>query len=122
MPPTKKCILCVDGNENIVSMLADLIEELGHEPRSADGLGAALLVARRDHVDLCITENHLNDGTGAELAEKIRELAPDVPVIFYSDDPQRVASAEARRAGAQGCVSKLDDITELAVAVRRLLH
>jgi len=122
MPETKKRILCVDGNENIISMLEDLVEELGYEPRAAGGVDAALRVARGDIIDLYITENHLTDGTGAELAEKIRELAPDAPIIFYSDDPQRVVVAEARRVGAQACVSKLDDIGQLAEAVRRLLH
>jgi DNA-binding response OmpR family regulator len=121
-PATKKCVLCVDGNENIVSLLTDLLEELGHEPLAAAGLAAALRLARNRPIDLYITENRLNDGTGAELAERIHELAPEAPIIFYSDDPQRVVWAEARRAGAQACVSKLDDIRELAAAVRRLLH
>jgi CheY-like chemotaxis protein len=122
MPATKKRILCVDGNENIVSMLADMLEELGHEARAARGVDAAVRLARGELIDLYITENHLEDGTGAELASKIRELAPDAPIIFYSDDPQRVVLSEAHRAGAQACVSKLDDIAKLADAVRRLLH
>jgi len=122
MSATKKRILCVDANENITSMLLDLIGELGHDARAAAGLAAALHAARAERVDLFIIENRLPDGSGAELATALRAVAPQAPIIFYSNDPRRVARAEAERAGAQAFVSKLDDIAELADAVRRLLH
>jgi DNA-binding response OmpR family regulator len=122
MSPTKKRILCVDANENICSMLLDLMRELGHEPRAAASLAAALHAARAETVDLFIIENRLPDGSGAQLAATLRVLAPRAPIIFYSNDPQRVVRAEAARAGAQAFVSKLDDIAELADTVRRLLH
>jgi CheY-like chemotaxis protein len=64
-PATKKRVLCVDGNENIISMLTDLLEELGHEPLAAAGLAAALRIAGGGRVDLYITENRLHDGSGA---------------------------------------------------------
>ena len=121
MPATKKRILCVDGNENINSMLADLLRELGYEPRSAQGAAAALGIARNEHIDLFIIDNRLPEVSGVELAERVREFAPHTPIIFYSNDPQRAVWAEARRAGAQAFVSKLDDIGKLAGAVRRLL-
>lgn len=122
MSATKKRVLCVDANENITSMLLDLMRELGHEPRAAGSAAAALLAARAEPADLFIIENRLPDGGGAQLAAALRELAPNAPIIFYSNDPDRVVRAEAERAGAQACVSKLDDIAELADAVRRLLH
>ena len=121
MPATKKRILCVDGNENINSMVADLLRELGHEPCAAVDAEAAIGIARSEHIDLFIIDNRLPKGSGAELAERIREFAPHTPIIFYTNDPQRAVRSEAQRAGAQAFVSKLDDIGGLADAVRRLL-
>jgi len=122
MPETKKRILCVDGNENITSMLADLLSELGHEPRAARDAANALRILRAEPFDLFIIDNRLPEGSGAELARSIRAHAPDAPIIIYSNDPQRAVWAEAQRAGAQAFVSKLSDIGELADAVRRLLR
>ena len=122
MTSTKKRVLCVDGNENIVSMLVDLVRELGFEPRAAGGASEALRIARAEPIDLYITDNRLPEGSGVELAEAVHEFDPAAPVIFYSNDPQRAVSVEAARAGAQAFVSKLDDIDALAAAVRRLLH
>jgi CheY-like chemotaxis protein len=100
-------------------MLTTLLGQ-DYETKSAAGIGATMELARRERFDLYILDNHFPDGTGPELCRRLRELHPEIPIIFYSGAVFESDKAEGLCAGAQECVSKpsIDSLTE---AVRRVL-
>ncbi len=91
-----------------------------YETASATGIGATLELARREHFDLCILDNIFPDGTGLGLCQRLRELHPETPIIFYSGAAFESNRAEGLRAGAQAYIVK-PDIDGLTEAVRRIL-
>ena len=60
------------------------------------------------------------DGSGLELCQKLGEITPGVPCIFYSGDAYDIHRSEAFAAGADAYVAK-PDIERLIESVRELL-
>ena len=70
--------------------------------------------------DLYVLDRHLPDGSGLELCQKLTQINPGVPCIFYSGDAYDIHRSEAFAAGADGYVAK-PDIDGLIEAVRKQL-
>ncbi|VTT85265.1 11-domain light and oxygen sensing his kinase [Halorubrum sp. DM2] len=60
-------------------------------------------------VDCVVTEQRLPDGTGVELAERLRETDPRLPVVFYTTCPSEEGEAAAFGAGADAYFEKGSD-------------
>jgi CheY-like chemotaxis protein len=60
-----------------------MIEELGHDAIEASGGAEALaILARRPEIDLVVTDHAMPGMTGVELARRLREVAPALPVVL----------------------------------------
>lgn len=100
-----------------------VLESLGYHVTAVNGsIKAFELFGRRPEIfDLLLTDQTMPDMTGLELAEKIRKLRPDMPVILctgYNDKATREKAAKARiNALLQKPITKND----LAVALRKVL-
>jgi hypothetical protein len=64
------------------------------------GMEQALANLAHDHMDVIVTEVQLDDGTGLELAARIRAAYPDIGVVLLAEqiDDALVARARRRRA------------------------
>jgi DNA-binding NarL/FixJ family response regulator len=69
--------------------------------------------------DVLLTDYRLPDGTGAELATRVRERHPAIHVLFVSMVISNPLLKEAVKAGAQGYLEKTQPAEELVDAVRR---
>jgi DNA-binding response OmpR family regulator len=47
-------------------------------------VGEALELAKEINFDLYILDVRLPDGTGVELCQKLHEMRPEVPILYYS--------------------------------------
>jgi DNA-binding NarL/FixJ family response regulator len=79
----------------------------------------ALRIAATTSPNVALVDRRLPDGTGAELAARLRESAPLVRVLLLSDMFSNPLLDEAVRAGARGFVLKTQPAEELVDAVRR---
>lgn len=109
-------VLCVDDEPFIRLMLIDTMERLGLEPVEAANGEEALEVAESMTPDLLITDIRLGGIDGWEVAERVRELHPGVPVIYISGFPTQGKSLQ----GAL-YLAKPFRPRELEAAVRQLL-
>lgn len=81
-------ILCVDPDEGVREATRDALQAEGFET-----VGAGTVAAAADHlggsddVDCLVTEQPLPDGTGLELIDRTRDVAPDTACILYTDRP-----------------------------------
>jgi two-component system OmpR family response regulator len=117
----KKCrVLCVDDHEDTGVMLKYLLGNSDYEVKTADNIEEALRLAKNEGFDLYVLDKRLPDGTGIELCRDLRQLAPDVPIIFYSGDAYELHKLEGLSAGADLYVSK-PEIDQLLSAVNQLL-
>jgi CheY-like chemotaxis protein len=91
MPEAASTILVVE-DDNIVRMLiVDVLEELEYRVLEAADAAEALAFVKDEanRIDLLMTDQGLPDMRGTELAAMVRQLRPQLPVLFasgYSDN------------------------------------
>jgi CheY-like chemotaxis protein len=89
--------------------------------RSATSGNEAFRLLLQHHYDLCVTEYALEDITGVQLCERIRQNGFDLPVLFFSAMDRPIDRSRAFAAGASEYLAKPDDIAEFPDTARRLL-
>jgi len=116
-----KCrVLCVDDHYDTSEMLELLLAKEDYEVETAGTMEGACRLAESKDFDLFVLDRRLPDATGLELCERLQEIAPGVPCIFYSGDAYELHRREAMAAGAAAYVAK-PDIDGLIDAVQKLL-
>jgi CheY-like chemotaxis protein len=79
-------ILVADDNRQFVEMLRATLEDAGFEVVTAySGLAAAALVKRED-VDLLVLDVLMPGMSGDAVAELLRGLKPELPVLLMTGD------------------------------------
>jgi two-component system OmpR family response regulator len=121
MEHTKARILHVDDHQDTRLMMAALLQERGYGVLTAGSVGEALQLAEDITFDLYILDVRLPDGTGVELCQKLREMRPGIPILYYSayGDAAEVESALARCGDAY--LKKPVCIADIENEVARLL-
>jgi CheY-like chemotaxis protein len=89
-------ILVVDDNDDVRLLTCTMLEALGHDVLElADARQAPELVGRPGAVvDLLLTDVSMRPLSGIALAERIRALRPELPIVFMSGDPAIAAVDE----------------------------
>ncbi len=77
----------------------------------------AISLLQKINPDLVILDLSMPRCTAFEAAQKIRELSPDTPILFFSihETPELIAHAE--RIGVLGFIRKTDPATTVLKAV-----
>jgi signal transduction histidine kinase len=83
---TRACsILLVDDDPMVAETTVGMLEVLGHRVRVASSGGRALeMLGANTSVDLVITDYAMPGMTGKELAKRIRETRPNLPIVLAS--------------------------------------
>jgi CheY-like chemotaxis protein len=116
-----KCrVLCVDDHYDTSEMLELLLAKEDYEVETAGTMEEACRLAKEKEFDLYVLDRRLPDASGLELCERLQEISPGVPCIFYSGDAYELHRREAIAAGAAAYVAK-PDIDGLIDAVQKLL-
>lgn len=116
-----KCrVLCVDDHYDTSEMLELLLSKEDYEVETAGTMEEACRLAVQKQFDLYVLDRRLPDASGVELCNKLQEITPGVPCIFYTGDAYELHRREAIAAGAAAYVAK-PDIDGLIDAVQKLL-
>ena len=120
MPRPKCNVMCVDDHHDTSEMLKMLLSEENYTVQTAATVEEACRMATTHDFDLYVLDKRLPDGTGLQLCQKLQQLTPEVPCIFYTGDAYEMHRREAFEAGAAAFVAK-PDIEGLITAVHQLL-
>lgn len=120
MPHTKCRILFIDDHEDASEMMKLILSNEDYEVVTAVTIVEALEQATESEFDLYVLDRNLPDGSGLELCQKLTQLTPNVPCIFYSGDAYAIHRSEALAAGAQDYIAK-PDIDRLIQKVNQVL-
>ncbi|QJI39984.1 PAS domain S-box protein [Pseudomonas sp. ADAK2] len=85
------CVLVVDDDSLVLTSTSLLLEDLGHRVISATSGKQALEAFNSGHaIDLVITDMAMPHMNGAQLAQAIRGLKPDLPIILATGYAERL--------------------------------
>ena len=117
------CILLVEDEFLIRLILAEQLAEAGFDLRTADNgeHAIALIEAGPDAFTLLVTDIHMPGALdGIEVARRLRERRPDIPVIYMTGRPDVLCGA-GRLGSRDVLMPKPFAPSELVAAARRLL-
>jgi len=80
----KKTILCVDDNEQALSIRKVMLETRGYRVLACNSGEMAIEAFRRGGVDLVITDLIMPGVDGSRLIEEIKNLSPQTPAVLIS--------------------------------------
>jgi CheY-like chemotaxis protein len=86
----KKIILCVDDNEQELSVLKFMLATNGYRVVSAANGQEAIRIFAETPVDLALVDFAMPAMNGSQLVERLKQIASHVPMILLGD-PQRMA-------------------------------
>jgi CheY-like chemotaxis protein len=89
----KAYILCVDDEQLPLLLRKLVLEKHGYRVLTAGSASDALQVLKDHRVDLVLTDQLMPGGTGTELAQSIKGLWPDLPVVLISGVNEMPADA-----------------------------
>jgi CheY-like chemotaxis protein len=112
--------MCVDDHKDTSDMLSLLLSHEDYDVVCVTSLKDALSLAASQEFDLYVLDKRLPDGDGLALCQRLTEITPHVPCLFYSGDAYEVHRHQAIAAGAAAYVAK-PDIEGLIENVRKLL-
>ncbi|MET0180272.1 MAG: PAS domain S-box protein [Novosphingobium sp.] len=84
-------ILAVDDDPIVLLNTAAMLADMGHRVYEAGSPRAAAKIFAETEIDVLLTDYAMPEMTGAELAQKLRAVRPDLPVIVvsgYADLPE----------------------------------
>ena len=116
----KKTILCVDDNEQALSVRKFMLETRGYRVLTASSSAQALEIFREGGIDLVLSDLIMPLMDGNELVRRMKELAPEVPASLISGSVK--AFDRANRADAflpKGACSAVELLERIRVMVAR---
>ncbi len=116
-------ILFVDDEEQIVGSWQMILSSLGYHVTGKTGSLEAFEQFRNDpdRFDILITDMTMPGMTGDQLALKVKEIRPDLPVILCSGYSAIIDSVRAHSIGIDAFMMKPLLKKEIAVKIRELL-
>ena len=116
-------ILLIDDEEQIVSMEQQMLENLGYEVTARTDSTKALKEFSQEpqNFDLVITDMTMPQMTGDQLAQKLLDIKPGIPVILCTGFNEDITEEKALAMGIQKFVMKPVIKNELASTIRAVL-
>jgi PAS domain S-box-containing protein len=123
LPGGNEHILFVDDESALVDVGQELLKTLGYKVTTALSGREALekFTSAPQSFDLIITDQTMPHMTGTDLANEIKKIRPEIPVVVCTGFSAFDSEAKAQAAGITRLMTKPLEFRELAHAVRTLL-
>jgi CheY-like chemotaxis protein len=117
-----KCILIVDDNDIVRTIIRFFIETKGFEVGEAvDGVDA-IDKAKQLKPDLIVLDVAMPRMNGVEAASVLKGLMPDVPIVWFTMYKELVGHSLTGAVGVDAVLSKPDGVGGLVECVQGLLN
>jgi len=118
-PPRQRLmpiILCIEDNEKYLRLRKAVLEKEGYAVLSATDSQQAIEMLLEAPVSLVLSDHMLRGTTGVELAQQMKALKPDVPIVLYSGTVPKTL-------GAVDCyINKSEPISTFTYIIRDLVN
>lgn len=116
-------ILFVDDEEMLVNMGEQVLTKLGYKVDARTNSIEALELFRMspENFDLVITDQTMPDMTGMQLAEEVKRIRPDIPVILCTGFSQTIDEKTVKDKGIDAFLMKPINKKDIAHIIREVL-
>jgi len=113
------CVLVVDDDSLVRTSTCLLLEDLGHRVISAtSGVQALEVFVGQKGIDLVITDMAMPQMSGAQLADAIRTLDPNVPIVLATGYAERLEGFAAKLPRLSKPFTQLNLVEVIASAMK----
>ncbi len=117
----KSCILVVDDDKGVRSLIMTSLNRAGHRCQGAASAEEAYRLLEKDPFDLCLIDIALPDESGVQALMAIRSIRPQTDVIMVSANSNLETALFCMRQGAVDYVTKPFHIDQMRMVVERSL-
>ena len=115
-------ILVVEDTPALSELMERTLRVAGFDSRSASTRREALDLAREHSPELALIDVMLPDGSGFDLCHQLREMFPDLAIIFVTAKASLPDKLTGLQAGADDYITKPFSITEVVARVNAVLR
>ena len=115
-------ILYVEDDESLGYLTKDNLEQHNYSVKHCENGIDAFKVFKTSDIDICILDIMIPKMDGFELAEKIREINQDIPIIFLSAKALKEDRIKGLKLGADDYIVKPFSIEELILKIEVFLN
>lgn len=116
-------ILVIDDEAQIAYLLAQMLEQMGYHVTTRTSSIEALeaFAAQPDKFDLIITDQTMPNLTGDQLADEIKRIREDIPIIVCTGFSEKITPQNAGKQGFSALLMKPVGRREMAKTIRDVL-
>ena len=112
----------IEDETSVRELVVDVLNDLGYRAlEAATVLRACRCCARRERIDLLITDVGLPGMNGRQVADAAREHRPDLKVLFITGYAENAAMANGFLAPGMEMVTKPFAVDALATRIRDMI-
>ena len=117
----KKKILVVEDDRKTATALSLRLKTAGYEVRIANDGNEGLILAKSYAPDLVVTDIWMQIGMGFALAYRLREFAPELPILFVTGSKRPGVMAAVQNFGAARLLEKPYNPKQLLTTIAQML-
>ena len=115
-------MLIVEDDDGLRSSLKKSFQRRHHEVLEASTVAAADRLLSEQKIDLLLLDMRLPDGSGLDVAAKVRDLDEEIVIIMMTAFPEIKTAVRAMKEGAQDFIVKPFELEELHLTVERAIE
>jgi PAS domain S-box-containing protein len=123
LPRGTEHILVVDDEEDILTTTRMMLTHLGYKVKTCNDPLEAMekFKTGKYHCDLVITDQTMPSLTGLELAQRIKKISPQLPIVIATGYSDKINEDRIKEVEAAGLLLKPVALRDLAVMIHRVL-
>ena len=114
-------LLIVDDDVQVLEIVTDMLRFKGHEVVAVQDGKVALDLIENDHFDLVLTDLGMPGLSGWKIAEKVKDIRPDVPVILFTGWGAQYEEHDLTQRGVDAVLSKPLSLEKLITVIGRTI-
>lgn len=115
-------ILIVDDEDTQRSILKGYLEKKGYRIYAASSGNEGIEVARKNLIDIILSDFKMPDKTGLEVLEEVKKINPEISFVIITAYGTVENAVKAMRLGAFDYISKPVDLDELELLIERIIE
>lgn len=115
-------VVVVDDDPSIRDLLTEYLQENGFRVDAVAGSAELMQRLERDIVDLVVLDVRLHGEDGMQIARRLRELSPTMPILMLTGRTEEADRVMGLELGADDYLTKPFSSRELLARIRALLR